>query len=57
LAKFRQVQNQLGDAEERADLNEQALAKAKVHGRGSSLGPMVIFNLKWTYREIPTNLW
>merc|ERR1711911_469549 len=29
LAKFRQVQAQLGDAAERADLNEKALAKTK----------------------------
>merc|ERR1719433_2609795 len=28
LAKFRQAQGNLADAEERADLNEQALAKA-----------------------------
>merc|ERR1712036_115083 len=35
LAKFRQAQNSLADAEERADLNEQALAKAKAKGRGS----------------------
>merc|ERR1712152_85077 len=38
LAKFRQVQAQLGDAEERADLNEQALAKLKAAGR-ASVGP------------------
>ena len=40
LAKFRQVQAQLGDAEERADLNEKALAKTKAAGR-SSVGPQV----------------
>merc|ERR1719507_920152 len=33
LAKFRQAQGHLADAEERADLNEQALAKAKTKGR------------------------
>merc|ERR1712002_590259 len=38
LAKFRQVQAQLADAEERADLNEKALAKTKAVGRGS-VGP------------------
>merc|ERR1712228_668650 len=38
LAKFRQVQAQLGDAEERADLNEKALAKTKAAGR-ASVGP------------------
>ena len=41
LAKFRQVQSQLADAEERADLNEKALAKAKAVGRASSIGPQV----------------
>merc|ERR1712004_938040 len=39
LAKFRQVQAQLGDAEERADLNEKALAKTKANTR-SSVPPM-----------------
>lgn len=37
LAKFRHVQAQLGEAEERADLNEHALAKTK--GRAGSVGP------------------
>ena len=41
LAKFRQAQGLLADAEERADLNEQALAKAKVKGRAGSSIPMV----------------
>merc|ERR1711971_720435 len=40
LAKFRQAQGQLGDAEERADLNEQALAKTKAKGRAGSAVPM-----------------
>ncbi len=44
LAKFRQVQTQLADAEERADLNEQALAKTKAKGRGASTAPMVMTN-------------
>merc|ERR1711997_338326 len=35
LAKFRQAQTNLADAEERADLNDQALAKLKAKGRGS----------------------
>merc|ERR1711988_511657 len=35
LAKFRQVQAQLADAEERADLNEKALAKTKAQTRSS----------------------
>merc|ERR1712228_676448 len=33
LAKFRQAQNNLGDATERADMNDQALAKVKAKGR------------------------
>ena len=41
LAKYRQAQAQLGDSEERADLNEQALAKYKAKERASSLAPMV----------------
>ena len=39
LAKFRKVQADLGDAGQRADLNEQALAKSKAHGRSCSMGP------------------
>ena len=37
LAKFRTVQNELSDAEGRADINEQALGKYKARGR--SVGP------------------
>jgi len=37
LAKFRQAQSNLGEAAERADLNEHALAKVKARGR--SIGP------------------
>merc|ERR1712244_117699 len=37
LAKFRKVQGSLTDAEARADLNEQAVAKMRARGR--SLGP------------------
>merc|ERR1712212_13645 len=33
LAKFRHTQNSLADAEERADINDQALAKLKAKGR------------------------
>merc|ERR1739837_4047 len=40
LAKFRQAQGNLADAEERADLNEQALAKTRAKGRGASVGPL-----------------
>merc|ERR1712109_283811 len=39
LAKFRKVQGNLTEAEASADLNEQALAKAKARGRSASLGP------------------
>ena len=41
LAKFRQVQGNLQQSGERADLNEQALAKMKAQNRASSIGPMV----------------
>ena len=41
LAKFRQTQGNLQESEQRADLNEHALAKFKSKGRGSSVGPMV----------------
>ena len=41
LAKFRQAQGSLQESEQRADLNEHALAKYKSKGRGSSIGPMV----------------
>jgi myosin heavy chain 6/7 len=41
LAKYRQAQGQLGESEERADLNEQALAKCKARDRAASLAPMV----------------
>jgi len=40
LAKFRQAQAGLAEAGERADLNEQALAKCRARARSSSLGPM-----------------
>merc|ERR1711937_702146 len=39
LAKFRKVQGNLSEAEERADINEQALGKAKARGRSASIGP------------------
>merc|ERR1712024_71133 len=39
LAKFRQTQSNVGEAGQRADLNEQALAKSRAHGRSSSMGP------------------
>merc|ERR1712173_372763 len=37
LAKFRKAHSNLADAEERADLNEQALAKFKAKGRAGSV--------------------
>jgi len=40
LAKFRQVQTNLAGAEERADLNEQALAKFRAKGRAGSALPI-----------------
>merc|ERR1712238_565972 len=40
LAKFRGTQAQVSDSEERADLNEQALAKTKAKGRAGSAVPM-----------------
>ena len=39
LAKYRQAQNNVSGAQERADVNEQALAKAKARSRASSLAP------------------
>ncbi len=44
LAKYRQAQGNLGESEERADLNEQALAKYKAKERAASLAPMVSFS-------------
>ena len=41
LAKYRQVQGNLQQSGERADLHEQALAKMKAQNRASSMGPMV----------------
>merc|ERR1711925_38943 len=40
LAKYRQVQSNLSGSNERADLNEQALAKTRAHARSSSMGPL-----------------
>merc|ERR1712073_245727 len=40
LAKYRQAQASLQESEQRADLNEHALAKYKSKGRASSLAPM-----------------
>ena len=48
LAKFRQAQSQLADAEERADLTEQALAKTKVKARGASAALEVNFGQKFS---------
>merc|ERR1712154_750446 len=40
LAKYRQASNNVAGAQERADVNEQALVKAKARSRASSLAPM-----------------
>merc|ERR1712192_276284 len=40
LSKFRTVQANLTGSNERADLNEQALAKTLARGRSASIGPM-----------------
>ena len=39
LAKFRKAQQEVEEAEERADLSEQALAKFRVMGRGTTPNP------------------
>merc|ERR1712025_457191 len=39
LAKFRKVQGDVGTSTQRADLNEQALAKSRARGRSCSMGP------------------
>ena len=41
LAKFRKVQADLEEAEERADLNEQILAKFKARGRSATRDNLV----------------
>ena len=40
LAKFRKVQSDLEQAEEKADINEHVLAKYKTKSRGTSLAPV-----------------
>merc|ERR1712121_281968 len=40
LAKYRQAQTNLGDSQERADINEQAVAKIRARGRSASIGPL-----------------
>merc|ERR1712158_172633 len=40
LAKFRKTQGSLTGSNERADLNEQALAKSRARARSCSIGPM-----------------
>merc|ERR1712024_78032 len=39
LAKFRKVQTELEQSEERADINEQVLAKMKAKSTAASVGP------------------
>merc|ERR1711970_138214 len=38
LAKYRQAQANLADSQERADINEQAVAKLRARGRSASIG-------------------
>merc|ERR1711977_467215 len=40
LAKFRKVQGDVGTSTQRADLNEQALAKNRARARSTSMGPI-----------------
>merc|ERR1712088_107621 len=40
LAKYRQAQNSVADATERADSNEQTLAKNRARARSAPIGPM-----------------
>merc|ERR1712168_1678776 len=40
LTKYRQAQANLADSQERADINEQAVAKLRARGRSASIGPM-----------------
>merc|ERR1712119_250928 len=40
LAKYRQAQSSVADATERADSNEQTLAKNRARARSASLGPI-----------------
>merc|ERR1719391_1461260 len=40
LAKYRQVQSNLAECGERADLNEQSAARYRTRARSSSIGPM-----------------
>ena len=44
LAKYRQVQSNLQQSGERADLQEQALAKMRAQNRAASLGPNMVRN-------------
>jgi len=39
LAKYRKTTGDLGEAGQRADINEHALAKSKARGRSTSIGP------------------
>jgi myosin heavy chain 6/7 len=56
LAKYRHAQAGLGEAEERADLNEQALAKFKARARSASIGPMVTNICNLAFR-VHTYIW
>ena len=54
LAKFRQTQNSLGSAEERAEAGEAALAKNRLRARSASLGPVLasVTNVEWVSNNV-----
>jgi len=60
LAKFRKAQQELEEAEERADLAEQAITKFRTKGRGGSaargLSPAVsdCFRQNWSLLDLHT---
>ena len=41
LAKYRQAQNNVADAGDRAQSSEQALAKNRARARSASIGPVI----------------
>ena len=56
LAKFRQAQGHLHDAEEHADLQEKALAKTKATVRANSAAPMVSISHSRLLQDLGTLL-
>merc|ERR1711884_73294 len=60
LAKFRKVQTELEQSEERADINEQVLAKMKAKGRAASVGPSLLVmtpRLLHHLTTLPPRIW